>query len=65
MHHAKHKNTQHSSGHTSTHNSHATESRPRALKALLGVLLVAQLMVILDITAVNIALPTPRRATCT
>src|SRR3954447_15591299 len=46
MFHTKHAHTP--SGHTST-------SRP--LKALLAVLLVAQLMVILDITAVNIALP--------
>src|SRR5262245_42515345 len=41
--------------HTHTPSSHS--STPRSLKALLAVLLVAQLMVILDITAVNIALP--------
>ena len=42
--------------------AHGDRTAGRTL-ALLLVLLVAQLMVILDITAVNIALPEPRRAT--
>jgi EmrB/QacA subfamily drug resistance transporter len=39
------------------HHGGSTSHGPKAGGALLGVLLVAQLMVILDITAVNIALP--------
>src|SRR3954470_12181979 len=45
---------------THTHQNHSTEGHPphsRRSAVLLLVLLVAQLMVILDITAVNIALP--------
>src|SRR4051794_15376762 len=55
MHH-KAKHTQH---HTPSHHSSAHESDARSTthRWLLPVLLVAQLMVILDITAVNIALP--------
>src|SRR5690349_16845170 len=56
MHGSKHhtKHTHHSS--TSTETA-AALPQPRLRMGLLGVLLVAQLMVILDITAVNIALP--------
>ena len=39
------------------HSVPITTGVSKAGKALLGILLVAQLMVILDITAVNIALP--------
>ena len=52
MHRKTHDNTPHTSGHAVTESSHS-----RSRLVLLGVLLVAQLMVILDITAVNIALP--------
>ena len=41
--------------------SEATSTAGRSRAVLLGVLLVAQLMVILDITAVNIALPSLAR----
>ena len=51
MHRKTHNNTPHTSGHV------VAESHSRSHLVLLGVLLVAQLMVILDITAVNIALP--------
>ncbi len=53
MHHKRH-NTSHGSQ-SPDHTAGAPRSRSRLV--LLGVLLVAQLMVILDITAVNIALP--------
>src|SRR5690242_8215642 len=46
----------HGKKHTESRSSHSTRHL-----ALLGVLLVAQLMVILDITAVNIALPSLAR----
>ena len=54
MHHAP----KHSKHHTATHAArHGEDTGPTAARWLLPVLLVAQLMVILDITAVNIALP--------
>ena len=43
--------------HHDHHSSKATSTAGHSRAVLLGVLLVAQLMVILDITAVNIALP--------
>ena len=56
-----HAHSQSSYGHS--HHGHAgvTEALPSAMRWLLPVLLVAQLMVILDITAVNIALPSLSR----
>ncbi len=54
MHHKRH-----SSSHDPHHSTDTPEAKaPRSRLVLLGILLVAQLMVILDITAVNIALPT-------
>ena len=54
MHHKRH-----TASHDLHHSNDASEAKaPRSRLVLLGVLLVAQLMVILDITAVNIALPT-------
>src|SRR5580765_6250531 len=50
-----HKTTPHTS------HRHGDKGSQRAHHALLGVLLIAQLMVILDITAVNIALPSLAR----
>ncbi len=55
--HGKKHSTQHSSPHQSNTGAVAAPSQSRMRLGLLGVLLVAQLMVILDITAVNIALP--------
>src|SRR3954463_12248954 len=48
---------QHSKSHSHSHHSSDQAAPSRKNVALLLVLLVAQLMVILDITAVNIALP--------
>src|SRR3954463_10583883 len=48
---------QHSKSHSHSHHSSDQAAPSRKSMALLFVLLVAQLMVILDITAVNIALP--------
>ena len=56
MHHVKHNKKPARGGAPAAHPT-AGESHSRARLVLLGVLLVAQLMVILDITAVNIALP--------
>ena len=56
MHHAKHNKKSAGRGAPAAHPT-TGEPHSRARLVLLGVLLVAQLMVILDITAVNIALP--------
>src|SRR5204862_1196560 len=52
---------EHSGPHQSDTGAMAAPSQSRMRVGLLGVLLVAQLMVILDITAVNIALPSLAR----
>ena len=57
MHHKRHSSKTDPSTATREHGHDAAAAPSRAGLALLGVLLVAQLMVILDITAVNIALP--------
>ncbi len=61
MHRSKH--TKESQRHGRLRHGHAKQAAPRSTTGLLllGVLLMAQLMVILDITAVNIALPSIAR----
>ena len=56
-----HAHSQHPHGHSHHGHGGATDALPSAVRWLLPVLLVAQLMVILDITAVNIALPSLSR----
>ena len=59
--HSKRAADQHAGGHRFRQGHASTESVGGSKLVLLAVLLVAQLMVILDITAVNIALPNMAR----